>query len=184
MLVALGAFVGAATATGPNRSVLLATGHISTFRWTVSASRAAGSNGSRRPCIQVDVESLKRSSPSDPLEVGLGGGSLCGPVPNTQAEVDELAKPTVSVLAMAFSPSVSEVRLFFKGRRNRTLPLELLSSRKAKGLTSSRSASSLAHMQVTFALGLLPILPREGSRSWRTRALSAPVTTAGVRALL
>jgi hypothetical protein len=130
-LVMVGDAVSSASRTP---SVLLGSGRVGKNRWFAFSTRDQGTGGDRRPCLDVSLEPIHRPSPPNPLEISVGGSSCSGlrPTPELLSVVDELKRPKVTVLAMAFVPEVYSVTLYFNGHlEDRTVQLSLLSAYKA-----------------------------------------------------
>lgn len=127
-LLVVAAMSAAAHAQTKAPVVQLGSGHASVFRWQVLAARDHGAHGDRRPCVEIRLVRHSESSGGETAEA-------CGPVrpqPNGQALVNEVAEPNVAVVAMAFSPEVSSVRLFVSGRSKRYKLGDLSSAQAAK----------------------------------------------------
>lgn len=112
-------------------SVRLASGGLvhGRFRWKVSVSRPAdGPQPRLRPCISV---SLRAAGNPGPEGVSIDDTECRRPIvffPNILASVDELHKPTMTVIGMALVRRAATVRLYFDGpARARTIRLRTLS---------------------------------------------------------
>lgn len=117
------------------------------YRWSVRVSpdRHVGRS---RPCLSVEVMPLKRASP---MEFGEGDESCRRPValfPNLVSIVDELGKPTVTVVGMLFAPSATSVSLYFSGgMKPRTVRLKRMG-----GNSGSRvGATAFSYGAIAFA---------------------------------
>lgn len=81
------------------------------------------------------MESKVTALPQDPLLPGSSHGEVCGslfPAPTVQAIVDEISKPPIAVVALAFRTAVHKVRLYLGSRGDRLINLSLLSRRQAR----------------------------------------------------
>ena len=112
----------------PPASVRLDSGRVSKFKWSVVAFQ----NGSRsRPCIRINFDRLRHRNPVE-IELGETSCRPVQPLPNLLGVVDELDKPQVTVIALAFPPAAYSVSLFFSGNlKDRKMDLKLLSQYKA-----------------------------------------------------
>lgn len=125
--------IGLARSPGESRHVILDAGRIGDFHWSATSWRDQGAGGDRRPCLGVALGPLPHA-PSDPLEIPVGSEN-CGsvqPVPNLLSVVDELVKPKVTVLAMAFPPQTASVTLFLAGRKARNISMKTLPAHRLR----------------------------------------------------
>jgi hypothetical protein len=138
IVLVLGVAVALSSSTAsarPTEPVLLDSGQVGAFQWSMSVSRSKGQGGARRPCIQVGVRPRPGSRPLDPLAPGISHDAVCGSLletPNLLAVVNEVVNPPTAVLVMAFRPAVHKVRLYLGHRGDRLISLSLVPSGKAK----------------------------------------------------
>jgi|GEM_PF-5235630 len=134
-LLSIAAVISSNAAADRGQPVLLDSGKVSTSRWSMSVERSTGRRGNHRPCIQVAIELKVTAPPQDPLLPGSSHSEVCGslvPIPTVQAIVNEISKPPIAVVALAFRPAVHRVRLYLGSRKDRLINLSLLSRRQAR----------------------------------------------------
>ena len=126
-------------------SATLDSGHVADFRWKATVF----GNGNRpfRPCVRVDLQPARHPLPLDPTEVQVGE-TQCAPVPNLLSVVNELNRPKITALVMAFSREARSVSLYFNGQiEDRTIPLDGISARKARRI----GIAPFSYMAIAFS---------------------------------
>lgn len=107
----------------------LGSGSLRQYWWSVNVHRG---QTRKVPCIDITLVDRTAETPIEG-EVSESSCRSTTPLPNALAIVDELSHPKVTVLAMGFPKDARAVTLVFHGHlRKRTVPLELLSPRKAR----------------------------------------------------
>lgn len=125
--------VGSELETG---KVRLGHGSIGGFRWVVYAERERSGNA-RRPCLTVDSGGTRWSR---------SGITVCGsvkPVPALIGHSSGAGDDRRTVLAMAFPPRITGVRLWFEDRTSRRIRLRWFGQRQSNltGLDGFRYAT-------------------------------------------
>lgn len=142
-IVLTGVLASAALGASGQPVVQLDSGRIASFHWSVLASKGRGADGGARPCIVIALQEHPNASGGERSEA-------CGPVspePNAQAFVNDIARPHIAVVAMAFASNVASVRLFLTGRPSRLYHLAPLSRSKA----SKAGLASFSYLADAFA---------------------------------
>lgn len=103
---------------------ILGQGAIGTYRWVVTTFRDRGTNGSRRPCIDVSI-----SPPPSPFGIATSDQTCrsLASIPNLMSASIGEGPDEATVLALAFQPSVVRVRLTLEHHGTQYISLRLLS---------------------------------------------------------